>query len=239
MFDFKYPYTDFHELNLDWILKETKDTRNLVDENTILVNQANANATSAKETAESVSAQLNQAVGDAAEAKNTANSAMNIAKDANTAANTANQTANTAQTDANQALSISADAQAKANDALSKIKKLYRHKLSFNVDNSNYPTITKSYIFLEVINDRAEAYTTTDIESGQIIMTCTGYFKGNWGSSSTCWGSYAEFQTGNLRLWGVVIETGDPNNLHIEPTLIDIPIGNGQITSVTDTVTEL
>lgn len=239
MFDFKYPYTDFHELNLDWILKETKDTRNLVDENTILVNQANANATSAKETAESVSAQLNQAVGDAAEAKNTANSAMNIAKDANTAANTANQTANTAQTDANQALSISADAQAKANDALSKIKKLYRHKLSFNVDNSNYPTITKSYIFLEVINDRAEAYTTTDIESGQIIMTCTGYFKGDWGSSSTCWGSYAEFQTGNLRLWGMVIETGDPNNLHIEPTLIDIPLGNSHITSLTDTVTEL
>lgn len=239
MFDFKYPYTDFHELNLDWILKETKDTRNLVDENTILVNQANANATSAKETAESVSAQLNQAVGDAAEAKNTANSAMNIAKDANTAANTANQTANTAQTDANQALSISADAQAKANDALSKIKKLYRHKLSFNVDNSSYPNITKSYIFLEVINDRAEAYTTTEIETGQIIMTCIGYFKGDWGSSSTCWGSYAEFQTGNLRLWGMVIETGDPNNLHIEPTLIDIRLGNGHITSLTDTVTEL
>lgn len=238
-FNHQYPYTDLSELNLDYIIRETKNTRDLVDENTILVNQANANATSAKETADSVSAQLNQAVGDAAEAKNTANSAMNIAKYANTAANTANQTANTAQTDANQALSISADAQAKANEALGKIKKFYRHKLSFNVDNSNYPNITKSYIFLEVINDRAEAYTTTEIEAGQIIMSCTGYFKGDWGSSSTCWGSYAEFQTGNLRLWGMVIETGDPMNLHIEPTLIDIPLGNSHITSLTDTVTEL
>lgn len=232
MFDFKYPYTDFHELNLDWILKETKNTSDLA-------NQANANATSAKETADSVSAQLNQAVGDSAEAKATANQAKSIAETATTNANQANQTANTAQTDANQALSISADAQTKANEALSKIKKFYKHKLSFNADNSNYPNITKSYMFLEVINDRAEAYTTTDIESGQIIMTCTGYFKGDWGSSSTCWGSYAEFQTGNLRLWGMVIETGDPNSLHIEPTMIDIPLGNGQVTSVTDTVTEL
>ena len=229
MFDFKYPYTDFHELNLDWILKETKDTRNLVD-------TANKNATSAKETADSVAAQLNQAVGDAAEAKNTANSAATVANAANSNANTATQTANAAQADANQALSISADAQAKANDALSKIKKLYRHKLSFAVDNSSYPTITKSYMFLEVINDRAEAYTTTEIESGQINMTCTGYFKGDWGSSGNCWGSYAEFQTGNLRLWGMVIET---SNMNINSTMFDIPLGAGYITNVTDTVTEL
>ena len=67
-------------------------------------------------------------------------------------------------------------------------------------------------------------------------MTCTGYFKGDWGSESTCWGSYAEFQTGNLRLWGMVIETANQN---INPTMFDIPLGNGQITSVTDTVTEL
>ena len=229
MFDFKYPYTDFHELNLDWILKETKDTRNLVD-------TANSNATSAKETADSVAAQLNQAVGDAAEAKNTANSAATVANDANRNANTANQTANTAQTDANLALSQSANAQQLANEALTKIKKLYKHKLSFNVDNSNYPTITKSYIFLEVINDRAEAYTTTEIESGQIIMTCTGYFKGDWASEGTIWGSYAEFQTGNLRLWGMVIETVNQN---INPTMFDIPLGEGHITSVTDIVNEL
>ena len=229
MFDFKYPYTDFHELNLDWILKETIDTRNLVD-------TANVNATSAKETADSVAAQLNQAVGDAAEAKNTANQAKSIAETANTNANQANQTANTAQTDANQALSVSADAQTKANEALSKIKKLYKHKLSFAVDNNNYPNITKSYIFLEVINDRAEAYTTTEIESGQIIMTCTGYFKGDWGSEGNCWGSYAEFQTGNLRLWGMVIET---SNVNITSTFFDIPLGESHITNVTDTVTEL
>ena len=137
MFDFKYPYTDFHELNLDWILKETIDTRNLVD-------TANENATSAKETADSVASQLNQAVGDAAEAKNTANSAATVANAANRNANTANQTANTAQTDANLALSQSANAQQLANEALSKIKKLYKHKLSFNVDNNYYPNITKS-----------------------------------------------------------------------------------------------
>lgn len=238
-FNHQYPYTDLSELNLDYILKETKNTRDLVDENTILVNQANANATSAKETADSVAAQLNQAVGDAAEAKATANQAKATAETATTNANKANQTANTAQADANQALSISADAQTKANEALSQIKKLYRHKLSFNVDNSYYPNITKSYVFLEVINDRAEPYTTTEIESGQVIMSCTGYFKGDWGSSSTCWGSYAEFQTGNLRLWGMVIETGDPSNLHIEPTMIDVTLGESHITSLTDTVTEL
>ena len=229
MFDFKYPYTDFHELNLDWILKETKDTRDLVD-------TANENATSAKETADSVAAQLNQAVGDAAEAKNTANSAATVANAANRNANTANQTANTAQTDANLALSQSANAQQLANEALSKIKKLYKHKLSFGVDNNYYPNITKSYIFLEVINDRAEAYTTTEIESGQIIINCTGYFSGDWASEGKCWGSYAEFQTGNLRLWGMVIETSNQN---ITPTYFDIPLGESHITNVTDTVTEL
>ena len=235
-FNHQYPYTDLSELNLDYIIRETKNTRDLVDENTILVNQANANATSAKETADSVAAQLNQAVGDAAEAKNTANQAKSIAETATTTANQANQTANTAQTDANQALSISADAQTKANEALSKIKKLYKHKLSFNVSNNYYPNITKSYIFLEVINNRAEAYTTTEIESGQIIMTCTGYFKGDWASEGNCWGSYAEFQTGNLRLWGMVIET---SNLNINSTFFDVPLGQGYITNVTDTVTEL
>ena len=235
-FNHQYPYTDLSELNLDYIIRETKHTRDLVDENTIIVNQANANATSAKETADSVSAQLNQAVADAAEAKSTANQAKSIAETATTNANQASQTANTAQTDANQALSIAADAQAKANEALSKIKKLYRHKLSFDVNNNNYPTITKSYIFLEVINDRAAAYTTTEIESGQIIMTCTGYFKGDWGSEGNCWGSYAEFQTGNLRLWGMVIET---SNMNITSTYFDVPLGQDLITNVTDTVTEL
>ena len=229
MFDFKYPYTDFHELNLDWILKETIDTRNLVD-------RANENATSAKETADSVAAQLNQAVGDAAEAKNTANSAATVANAANRNASTANETANTAQTDANLALSQSANAQSLANEALSKIKKLYKHKLSFNVDNNYYPNITKSYLFLEVINDRAEAYTTTEIEAGQIIINCTGYFSGDWGSEGRCWGSYAEFQTGNLRLWGMVIETSNQN---INPTYFDIPLGESHIINVTDTVTEL
>ena len=238
-FNHQYPYTDLSELNLDYIIRETKNTRDLVDENTILVNQANANATSAKETADSVAAQLNQAVGDAAEAKNTANSAVTIANAANRNANTANQTANTAQADANQALSISADAQTKANEALSQIKKLYRHKLSFNVDNSNYPTISKNYVFLEVINDRAEPYTTTEIEGGQIIMSCTGYFSGDWGSSDKVWGSYAEFQTGNLRLWGMIINTADAYNLNIAPNMIDVTLGESHITSLTDTVTEL
>ena len=228
-FNHQYPYTDLSELNLDYIIRETKNTRDLAD-------TANANATSAKETADSVAAQLNQAVGDAAEGKDTANAASTVAKFANSTAKTANETANAAKTDANQALSISADAQTKANEALSKVKKLYKHKLSFAVDNSNYPNITKSYMFLEVINDRAEAYTTTEIESGQIIMTCTGYFKGDWASEGTIWGSYAEFQSGNLRLWGMVIETVNQN---INPTMFDIPLGAGHITNVTDTVAEL
>lgn len=29
----EYPYTDFHDMNLDWIIKTVKDLKNIIDNN--------------------------------------------------------------------------------------------------------------------------------------------------------------------------------------------------------------
>lgn len=77
-----FPYTDFHRLNLDWILKFTKSVRDRLD----LIDAAVANAQAARDAAESYATNAENSASEAAASRDIAYQAASDAEDFKTAA---------------------------------------------------------------------------------------------------------------------------------------------------------
>ena len=103
-----FPYTDFHRLNLDWILKFTKSVRDRLD----LIDAAVANAQAARDAAE-------QSALEAESARDIAVQAASDAEDFKNAAEDARDTALQAAQDAEDAKDAAEDARDRAESAAS------------------------------------------------------------------------------------------------------------------------
>lgn len=80
---FKFPYTSFNQINLDWImrtLKKLEPAATMVEDATATLEQAQAAAESAQETADEAAATVATVTEQAAEAIETANEAQSIAQ---------------------------------------------------------------------------------------------------------------------------------------------------------------
>ena len=121
-----FPYTDFHRLNLDWILKFTKSVKNRLDD----IDAAVLAAINAQHSAEDAADTAERAADDAVNAKDLAMGAADDAEDAKDAAVSAKNDAQDAKIDAvnakddaisarNDAISARNDAQDAKDDAVS------------------------------------------------------------------------------------------------------------------------
>lgn len=128
----KYPYTNFHELNADWILDEVKDAAEAAETAAAEVQTwddritaANATAEQARLAANTANTVANQALQTAEGISDTANlalerseNALSVAGGADTAAGNAVTTANAASAAATSAAQVAATANNNANTAL-------------------------------------------------------------------------------------------------------------------------
>ena len=110
LFSNQYPYTDAHELNLDWVISETQGA---ITTATV----AKTAAESAKVIAEGVSSIADNALNVANSAKTTADEAKAMAQTAQTTANEAKTAAQTAQNFADEAQNLADVAQTTADKA--------------------------------------------------------------------------------------------------------------------------
>lgn len=117
-----FPYTDFHRLNLDWILKFTKSVRDRLD----LIDAAVANAQAARDAAEQSALKAEsardiavQAASDAEDFKTAAQQSAGSALDSKTAAEAAQLAAQQAAQDAENAKDAAEDARDRAETAAS------------------------------------------------------------------------------------------------------------------------
>lgn len=112
---FKFPYTSYQQINLDWIMKtlnQLKDAIPLVQQASTIYTQALEALADANEAVETVTEQ-------AAAAVSTANAAQTVAGQANTTAAQANQRAAYAETDAQAAATNASAALSTAQGAAS------------------------------------------------------------------------------------------------------------------------
>lgn len=110
LFSNQYPYTDAHELNLDWVIAETQGA---ITTATV----AKATADSAKVTAEGVSGIANNVLSVANSAKTVADEAKTAAQTAQNFADEAQNLADVAQTTADKAKTAAQTAQTTADEA--------------------------------------------------------------------------------------------------------------------------
>lgn len=110
-----FPYTDFHRLNLDWILKFTKSVRDRLD----LIDAAVANAQAARDAAEQSALEAESARDIAVQAASDAEDFKNDAEAAKDAAEAARDTALQAAQDAEDAKDAAEDARDRAETAAS------------------------------------------------------------------------------------------------------------------------
>lgn len=110
-----FPYTDFHRLNLDWILKFTKSVRDRLD----LIDAAVANAQAARDAAEQSALEAESARDIALQAASDAEDFKNDAEAAKDAAEAARDTALQAAQDAEDAKDAAEDARDRAETAAS------------------------------------------------------------------------------------------------------------------------
>lgn len=66
----RYPYTDFHELNLDWIISKLKDLKDAIDEAAASAKDANNSAAAAASSAEAAAGSADAAANSAEDAAN-------------------------------------------------------------------------------------------------------------------------------------------------------------------------
>lgn len=110
LFSNQYPYTDAHELNLDWVIAETQAAVS-----TATVAKATADAIS--DTANTANNTAQGALNAAESAQSTAQSAINLAQRAQTTADSAKTTADDAKSSAEGAQEIAEAAKSDAADA--------------------------------------------------------------------------------------------------------------------------
>lgn len=110
-----FPYTDFHRLNLDWILKFTKSVRDRLD----LIDAAVANAQAARDAAEQSALEAESARDIAVQAASDAEDFKNDAEAAKDAAEAARDTALQAAQNAEDAKDAAEDARDRAETAAS------------------------------------------------------------------------------------------------------------------------
>ena len=183
----KYPYTDFHEMNDDWIIAKIKDI----------------DVTAAEVEAAKTAAEIAQ--GKAEDAQTAAETAQGAAEDAQTAAETAQGKAEDAQDAAEQAVT---DAQEVVSDTLSQI-----NLLQARVDNI-IPDGTQTEGNTELLDIRVAYDSVTYASAGDAVRTVTGKTAttldvlenislGSWTS-----GSYARYDDGRIRPGSAYSVTG-------------------------------
>lgn len=169
---FKFPYTNFQMVNLDWIMKTLNKLKDAIP----LVESATTVYQEALETLAEAEAAVNTVTSQAAEALSTAQEAATTATEANTTAATANSRAATAETNATaaqanaltavstaQAASTAAEtAQTTANTALAKTTWTLKDTLRKHTNNDNTYT----------------SFSVANISAVLIVLTCSTGFGG-------------------------------------------------------------
>ena len=166
-----FPYTNFQNLNLDWILKKVKEAVEQVDgayeaaetaltaANSVqgIANQANATAagasaaaTNAVNTANAAETKANTAISNAESAINTANGAVTTANGASAQANSAYQNSVTAMSSASEAISRATSAENTASQALATVAtkntKIFMTGLGTSFSDTQGATLTRAQI---------------------------------------------------------------------------------------------
>lgn len=114
---YKFPWTNYHELNLDWILNTVKELFAKTEQNNAIVTQYDGRLTEVELTADNAQTAAEQAQSDSAAALSLAQGAQTTATQAQQAAAQAQQAAGQAQTAAGQAQEAAATAQQTATQA--------------------------------------------------------------------------------------------------------------------------
>lgn len=190
-----FPYTNFQNLNLDWILKKLKEAVEQVDgayeaaetaltaANSVqgIANQANATAagasaaaTNAVHTADAAETKANTAISNAASAINTANGAV-------TTANGASAQANTAMSRASEAISRATSAENTAAQALATVAtkntKIFMTGLGASFSDTQGATLTRAQILSKLTAGDNLYFVKTDTkEIYNLFAADTSYF---------------------------------------------------------------
>ena len=114
---YKFPWTNYHELNLDWILNTVKELFAKTEQNNSIVEQYDGRLTEVELTADNAQTASGQALENSTAALDLAQNAQTTATQAQQAAGQAQQAAGQAQTAAGQALEAAATAQQTATQA--------------------------------------------------------------------------------------------------------------------------
>ena len=114
---YKFPWTNYHELNLDWILKTVKELFAKTEQNNAVVEQYDSRLTEVELTADNAQTAAGQALENSTAALDLAQNAQTTATQAQQAAGQAQQAAGQAQQAAGQALEAAATAQQTATQA--------------------------------------------------------------------------------------------------------------------------
>ena len=114
---YKFPWTNYHELNLDWILNTVKELFAKTEQNNAIVEQYDGRLTEVELTADNAQTAAGQALENSTAAIDLAQNAQTTATQAQQAAGQAQQAAGQAQTAAGQALEAAATAQQTATQA--------------------------------------------------------------------------------------------------------------------------
>ena len=190
LFSNQYPYTDAHELNLDWVIAETQSAvktvlsvEGMANNALDIAKEAKTTADAAKVTADSALNASQGAVSIAQTATRTANMAYSTASDAKSAADEAKSTADTAKTTADEA-KVTADSALNASQGAVSIA-----QTATRTANMAYSTASDAKSAADEAKSTADTAKTTADEAKTAAQTAQS------GVNQILTGNYARYTT--------------------------------------------